>query len=274
MILLLLFLAATAGITYGFYLINDLIYLLPVWILCGLAISAILLLFIVYCIFVPIFKRVSITNRFKHAVVKQILVILCLFARTSYKVENKEKLIKESKDPLVVVSNHKSLLDAPWHYMMLKRPASVVAKSTLNKIPLFPPLVKAFQVIAIDRTNDRAAAKSIIEGAKYVEAGLPLLIYPEGGIKDTTTEQMVTLRAGAYKLATRAKATIQPLATHNNSHCRTRRTLFSWTKVTIKVLDPIPYEEYKDWTTTELGLEIAKRINATFPGEQVNVEVL
>ncbi len=274
MLVLFLFLLSSAGITYSFYMLNDTLYLLPVWILSSVVISALLLLFIVYCILVPIFSKLSITNKFKHFVLRQILQLLAFFTRTSFKVENKEKIINDTNVPLIIVGNHKSLLDPVWTYLAFNRPISAAAKSTLNKIALFRPLGRVFQILSINRESDREAAKAIIQGAKQINEGLAYIIYPEGGIKTREEEQMVCLRPGAYKLATRARATIQVVASHNATKCSTRRTLFSWTTVTIKVLDPIPYEEYKDLTTTELGLEIARRVNATFPGEQVQVEVL
>lgn len=274
MIILFLFLISSAAMTYSLYLVNSTMYLLPAWIVASLIASTLLLLFIVYCILVPIFNKLSPANKFKHAVLRQILQILCLFSRTSYKVENKERLINDPKVPLVIVGNHKSLLDPVWTHLMYSRSISAAAKSTLNKICLFRPLANAFQVLSINRDSDREAAKAIIQGAKNAQDGLAYIIYPEGGIKTRENEQMVSLRPGAYKLATRAKATIQIVATHNATKCSTRRTLFSWTTVTIKVLEPISYEDYKDMSTTELGLEIAKRVNETFDGPQVTVEVL
>lgn len=274
MILLILMLLSSAGFTYLFYSLNQTLYLLPVWIICSILISFIILFFVIYCIFVPIFKRVSPTNAFKHFICRHVMCFLLILTRTSIKVENKEKLVKKTKDPLVIVGNHKSLLDGPWFYKLLNRPASVVAKDTLNKNPFFPPLSKAFNVVCVDRENDRKAAKAIIEGSKLIANGLPIIIYPEGGIKDVTTEQMVVLRPGAYKLATRANAIIQPIAIHNSTKVAKRFPLLSWTKVTLKVLDPIMPEFYKDKNTTELGLEIAAIVNATFDEPQITVEVL
>lgn len=274
MFILFLVLLTAASLSYSFYMLNDAMYLLPVFILSSLIISVLLLLFVIYFILTPIFNRMSITNRFKHFVLKQILQMICLFSRTSFKIENKEKLIQDKKVPLVIVGNHKSLLDPVWTCLMYKRSVSAAAKSTLNKIFLYRPLAHAFQVMSINRESDREAAKAIIQGAKNIEAGLSYIIYPEGGIKTRENEQMVSLRPGAYKLATRARATIQILASHNATKCSTRRTFFSWTTVTIKVLDPMTYEEYKDLNTTELGLEIARRVNATFDAPQVEIEVL
>lgn len=273
MILLLIIVALITALSYYLHVLVDVTYLIPVWILSSILVVVLLSLLFTAFILIPIFNKLSYTNRFKHAFLKQILILVAFFSRMSYKVEGKENIVKDKSIPLVLVSNHKSLLDPVLHYLMMKRPMSAAAKSTLGKVPFFNKAIEAYQGLLINRSSDREAAKSIIQGAKYVEAGLPLIIYPEGGIRTRDTEQMVELRAGAYKLATRSKATIQIVATHNSTHPSKRRTFFSWTTVTLKVLEPMSYEEYKDLSTIELGLEIAKRVNATFPGEQITVSI-
>lgn len=273
MILIFLLLASCVGFTYLLTVITNNTSLIWAWALSSVGITLVLLLFFVYCVFIPIFKKLSPTNKFKHKTARQFMFLIMLFSRTCYKVEGRENLVKKSKEPLIFVGNHKTLLDGPWIYAMLNRPHSVVAKDTLLKNPFFKPIMKAFHVVTIDRNNDRSAAKSIIEGSKLIKQGLPILLFPEGGIKSRETGQMITVRPGAYKLATRANATIQPLVIHNSTGKR-KRIPFSWTKITIKVLEPITSDFYADKNTIELGLEIAKRTNATFNEKQVEVEVL
>lgn len=274
MILILLLLSSIASITYLLTTFTNNTMLIPVWILSGIIVTFLVLYIMVYLILLPIFTKLAPNNRFKHSVARQFMILISLFTRTSYKVVDKKKLVKRSNEPLVFVANHKCLIDGPWCYALLNRPLTVVAKDTLLKNKLYKPVMKAFHVVTIDRDNDRSAAKSIIAGTKLIKNGLPIMVFPEGGIKSRETCQMVSLRPGAYKLATRANATIQPIAIDGAINISKRKTIFKWTKVKITILDPIKYEEYKDLNTTELGLEIAKRVNATFNDKQVEVEVL
>ena len=65
----------------------------------------------------------------------------------------------------------------------------VVQTHIANKINV--NVAKVYGVVAMDRNNNRAGAKAIIEGVKHVKNGLSLMIFPEGGIKDRNNEEMV-----------------------------------------------------------------------------------
>ncbi len=275
MILVILFLLGWAAITVTFsLLVSSAPLMILLWVLVGFAISMLLFVLWLYCIVLPILGIMNPRNKFKHFVAAQVMTFVLTFMRTSYTVKNKENIMKAEGRPLVIVANHKCTLDVIWVYLAMKQPMTGVAKDSLGKNKWYKPIIKAFDVILLNRESEREAAKSIIKGVKMIEGGLPVLIFTEGGIMTRETQQMVCFRPGAYKLATKANADIQPVVIRNSHKMHNRRRFFSWTHVTMEVLPVLKNEEYKEMNTTELGHEVAKRINANFDEEPVEVEVL
>lgn len=271
MILFLFIVALIAAASYGL----TLLVAWPLYAIIPLSIVSVLVLFFLFVLLIllPIFSKTSPKGKFKHFVFRQVASIIFFIARTPYKVEGLENLIKESDEPLVIVSNHKSNMDGVWLHTILKRPLTAVGKQDLLKNFLYAKIINAYKVVTIDRENNRSAAQSINKAIDLVKGGLPMMIFTEGGIKTRETGQMVSVRPGAYKLAFKSEANIQLMAIHNSNTIKTRKK-FSKTKITVKILPPIMFEEYKDMTTTELGLKVASIVNKTFDEPQVEVEVL
>ena len=121
-------------------------------------------------------------------------------------------------------------------------------------------LATVFGAVPINRENDREAAKSIIKAIKLVKSGLSMIIFPEGGIKSRETEEMVNLRAGAYKLVTKSEVDLLPVTILGNTKIK-EATLFKKAKVKIIIHSAIKKEEYNNMTTQEIGLKVQNIIN-------------
>ena len=128
--------------------------------------------------------------------------------------------------------------------------------------------MNAFQIIKINRDNDREAAKSIVEGIKYMKNDNSVIIFPEGGIKTREVEQMVSIKPGAYKLATKSDAVIQPIAIIGNSKICKRKWYQPRVRVIVRFLQPINPEDYKDLNTHEIAYKVVEAVNANFPNEE------
>ncbi len=101
----------------------------------------------------------------------------------------------------------------------------------------------------------------MIEAIRAVRNGLSYIIFPEGGIKTRETEEMVNLRAGAYKLVTKSEALLLPVTILGSSKIKKRKNLFKSLTVQIIVHKPLSKEEYESQTTTELGEYVMNMIN-------------
>ena len=119
---------------------------------------------------------------------------------------------------------------------------------------------ETFGAISIDRDNDREALKQIIFAIKEIKEGLSMIIFPEGGIKDRNEEEMVSLRAGAYKLVTKSQATILPVSIIGSSEI-SKKKRYKRKNVKVVIHEPIRYDAFKQMNTNEIGLMVEEIIN-------------
>ena len=153
------------------------------------------------------------------------------------------------------------------YYGVHVRPMAAVGKKSLFQNHFMHILKKCFTSVSLDRENDREAAKAMIEAIKEVKNGTNFIIFPEGGIKSRDVEEMVSLRAGAYKLAQKPGATIVPVAIIGSSMI----SKVKWYKkkiIKLKILKPITKDEYNNLNTTEIGTLVENMINNEVRSEQ------
>lgn len=239
-----------AGIySYSFYFTGLSLWFYFLWVPLSLVMS-----FLTFVLFVAIcfifWMRTDPKGKIRHKILHQVCHMILIFANVKVKVIGKEHIPNET---FVCYSNHKSDLDPVALYYALHRICSAVGKKDLFKYPVIKQCKPTFGVISIDRENDRAAAKSIIEGVRSIREGMSYIIFPEGGIKTRDTEDMVNLRAGAYKLVTKSEALLLPATIIGSSNTFKRRTIFQRVKMTIIFHKPITPEEYGNYNTTEIG---------------------
>lgn len=245
-------------------LINSNPWLWFLWIFLGLIITILLFFGWLYGLALP-YVRYGKESKLKLWLVMRIVCFVNIMCGAILVVEGKENLVKENR--VLLVSNHKSQLDVVLLYAAAHKLATAAGKSTLWKVKPLMPLIKAFDVLKIDRNNDRETAKSIIYGIKLLKADKPIIIFPEGGIKTREVEQMVSLKAGAYKLATKSEAIIQPAAIIGSSKLAKRKP-WQWFKIIVRFLPAIYPADYAGLTTHEIGYKVIDMVNKEFPHEK------
>lgn len=256
--LFILIWALTAGLLSGFTGLS--IGFLPLWIILGYA-AAWIAMALILTLMLPYGKYTKVDNKFKHYFIRSIAKFISIFVlRLDIKVVGKEKMPKTGG--FVMYANHKSYADPFILYQLINRPAGMAAKKGIYKLPIIRNWMPMFGCIQIDRDSNREAAKSILKGIDQIKKGMIMAIFPEGGIKDRDDEQMVAIRAGAYKLATKAGAPIVPITMIGTTDVKNRAP---WRKTKIKVIihDPIFKEEYDLISTAQLGEKVAAMVNAT-----------
>lgn len=115
--------------------------------------------------------------------------------------------------PCVIVSNHTSYLDIVLSTLYIDHTAVFMAKAELLKIPLF----KYFFIyldIPVDRKSLTGSHKAFIDAGKKIDAGLSVIIYPEGTISDKG--KLRPFKNGAFKLAIEKQVPIIPVVNLNN----------------------------------------------------------
>ena len=254
-----------AGISFLYSLISPNLWLLFLWIPLGLVTTVGLFIFWIFCVVCPIFKRMNPDSKLKGKYSCHIMKLIPLLCGVKLVVEGKENLTPNHKT--LYVANHKSLIDPFLIYIATGRSLTAAAKSDLWKHKILLPLIDAFHILKINRESDREAAKSILEGIKYIKGGNGMILFPEGGIKTREVDQMVSIKPGAYKLAVKSEADIQPIAIIGNKDISKRKFYQPFKKVIVRFLPVIKPEEYKDLNTHEIAYKVLNVVNENYPNE-------
>lgn len=131
-------------------------------------------------------------------------IVLKLFSRLE--VRGKENV--PPTGPLVMVSNHLSMVDPPLLAACFDRRIVFIAKEEAFNHPIMGPFTRGFGSISIRRGQvDRQALKA---AGDTLSQGLALGVFPEG--TRSRTGQLQKGHAGAALLAIRAGAPVLPVA--------------------------------------------------------------
>lgn len=132
------------------------------------------------------------------------------FCGLRYEVEGLERI--NSQQAVIVLSNHQSA----WETLALRHilpMQSVLLKRSLLMFPIWGWALGVVKSIAIDRNNQRAALRILLEkGALYLSQGLWIVIFPEG--TRTAAGEVRKFSAGGAMLAQKTGVPVMPLA-HN-----------------------------------------------------------
>ena len=129
-------------------------------------------------------------------------------------VEGLEKLQplrrEDSRRPVAVyASNHLSYYDTPMLFAKLPFQFRILAKAPLWKLPFIGWYLNRSGQVPIDQSSARAGVASLMRGVKTLGAGLPLLLFPEGG--RSATGELKSMVAGGAWMAIKAQVPLVPL---------------------------------------------------------------
>jgi len=116
----------------------------------------------------------------------------------------------DTSKPHVYAVNHASALDIPVLYTYLPFQFRIAFKKELLSYPVVGWQLKRSGQVCIDQQNPAHSISSIRAALKGLKAGLPLVIYPEGG--RTPDGEIKPFLAGAFFLAIKAQVDIVPVA--------------------------------------------------------------
>ena len=124
------------------------------------------------------------------------------------KVTGLEKI--DTSRPHVYAVNHASALDIPVLYVYLPFQFRIAFKKELLSYPIVGWHLRRSGQVCIDQQNPAGSIGSIRSALKSLKAGMPLVIYPEGG--RTPDGQIKPFLPGAFFLAIKAQVDIVPIA--------------------------------------------------------------
>jgi 1-acyl-sn-glycerol-3-phosphate acyltransferase len=106
--------------------------------------------------------------------------------------------------------NHASALDIPVLYAYLPFQFRIVHKKELLSYPIVGWHLKRSGQVCVDQQHPARSVASIRSALKTLKAGMPLVIFPEGG--RTSDGHVQPFLPGAFFLAIKAQVDIVPIA--------------------------------------------------------------
>ena len=116
----------------------------------------------------------------------------------------------DTSKPHVYAVNHGSALDIPVLYANLPFQFRIAFKKELLAYPVVGWQLKRSGQVCIDQQNPSHSVSSIRAALKGLKAGLPLVIFPEGG--RTPDGEIKPFLSGAFFLAIKAQVDVVPVA--------------------------------------------------------------
>jgi 1-acyl-sn-glycerol-3-phosphate acyltransferase len=116
----------------------------------------------------------------------------------------------DTSKPHVYAVNHASAFDIPVLYVNLPFQFRIAFKKELLAYPIVGWQLRRSGQICIDQQNPSKSVGSIRSALKGLKAGMPLVIYPEGG--RTPDGDIKPFLPGAFFLAIKAQVDIVPVA--------------------------------------------------------------
>ena len=120
--------------------------------------------------------------------------------------------------PVLYIANHRSFFDVLLTYVRVPRCTGYIAKYEMKNIPLLNCWMRYLHCIFLNREDIRQGMKSILEAAEEIKRGVSICIFPEGTrTKDTAETEMLPFHKGSFKIASKARCPIVPIALTNTS---------------------------------------------------------
>jgi 1-acyl-sn-glycerol-3-phosphate acyltransferase len=139
----------------------------------------------------------------------------------------------------VLMGNHQGHADPFFPFLFMDRGLGFVAKKEIGKLPIVPYLMEMDHCVFMDRSDLRQSLQVIQQGADFVRAGKPMMIYPEG--TRSSSEDMLPFKPGAMNLAIKAEADVVPVTTIGSYWIQQKGSyLIRKAKVVVVIDKPIP----------------------------------
>lgn len=118
------------------------------------------------------------------------------------------------KEPAVYIANHLSYFDVPVILGMISDHAySLLAKNTVQNVPIMRQWMEEFHCVNIDRENPREAMRALQQAEEWIKQGYSFIIFPEGTrSKDYNVHEF---KSGAFRVAQKTKVPVVPIALWN-----------------------------------------------------------
>lgn len=177
-------------------------------------------------------------------------IILGMNPYWKVRVDGRNKI--DPSKTYVMVSNHQSGLDI---IVLFKLHAHFkwVAKKGLFRIPFIGWNMGLNGYIPIERSRGRSKLQMMDRAALSIKAGNSVMIFPEG--TRTKDGNLQPFKSGAFRLAKETRTDILPIAITGTYYAIKKGGLMirKNTGLHLRILDPIPFESFKDQDPKQIG---------------------
>jgi 1-acyl-sn-glycerol-3-phosphate acyltransferase len=161
--------------------------------------------------------------------------------------------------PVVLVSNHRSLIDILALYK-LRRPFKWTSKEENFRLPFIGMVLSLTNSIRIRRGSSRSGLQFLSRAEEEIRKGSSILIFPEG--TRSGTRQMRPFKEGAFLLARKMECGIIPIVLTGSEKTFDRGSwaLKGKARIRIRVLDEIPPSRVKSMELPSLISLVRKQM--------------
>jgi 1-acyl-sn-glycerol-3-phosphate acyltransferase len=149
------------------------------------------------------------------------------------------------QEPLVVVANHSSYLDAILLFATLPEGLGFVAKRELGEHPVAGPLLRALDARFVERADTERSVRDSRELSRLAERGESLVFFPEGTF--TRAPGLLPFHMGAFVTSAHAGMPVLPVAVRGTRSILRDGDWFPRRGVIQILAGPLLRPQGKDW---------------------------
>lgn len=157
-----------------------------------------------------------------------------------------EEMGKLDLNAQLLMINHQSMLDIVIFEYLHQKNIAWIAKQEIEKLPLFGHIIKAPNMISVDREDKAGLIKLLKDAGDRLKSSRPIAIFPEGTRGDG--KKLLPFKAGAKMIANKYNLLVQPIVVIGSKD-RLDSVKLTATSGSVKIiyLDSFVATKDKDW---------------------------
>lgn len=193
---------------------------------------------------IPLEKRYTSLRKIIHGLYKTLRIKLYI----------NDPSVTKDKGPYFIVCNHHSMLDPFLLIYLFEHPVRFIAKKEVRRLLIFGDATASIDALFINRKSVRSQLHSL-ETMKesLIKKDTHWLAFPEATRNKQYSNPMLPFKAGTFKQAMEAKATILPMVTYGFFRPLDPKIDWKQYPVQVEFLDKITPAMYEGKSTIEVA---------------------
>lgn len=193
---------------------------------------------------IPLEKRYTSLRKIIHGLYKTLRIKLYI----------NDPSVTKDKGPYFIVCNHHSMLDPFLLIYLFEHPVRFIAKKEVRRLLIFGDATASIDALFINRKSVRSQLHSLeIMKESLIKKDTHWLAFPEATRNKQYSNPMLPFKAGTFKQAMEAKATILPMVTYGFFRPLDPKIDWKQYPVQVEFLDKITPAMYEGKSTIEVA---------------------